>query len=252
MRRIIVLMLAALMLAGSVGATAVFAAETQAKVQNGVDTSTGKAILYKNGVQVTEKGKQQVGDSWYYVQKDGTAAVKAFVKVKTNGKKKLVYYDEDGTKYTFTKKGVLQLGDASINKKAQKYSSPTKYLIMVNRGKHKVSIYQGKKKNWKCIKYWPCVVGQIIMPTPVGVHHLTGYKGRYFDSHGMRWWYFTCYKGDKYHFHSQGYKPESTPKTVLNGQMGVSGSAGCIRLYVQNAKWLQTHMPKGTTVVVYN
>ncbi len=311
MRRIIVLMLAALMLAGSVGATAVFAAETQAKVQNGVDTSTGKAILYKNGVQVTEKGKQQVGDSWYYVQKDGTAAVKAFVKVKTNGKKKLVYYDEEGkavrfskdkagfvtigkyqyyiktdysivtgwktidgkkyyfnpkkngrmvtgtkkisgTKYTFTKKGVLQLGDASINKKAQKYSSPTKYLIMVNRGKHKVSIYQGKKKNWKCIKYWPCVVGQIIMPTPVGVHHLTGYKGRYFDSHGMRWWYFTCYKGDKYHFHSQGYKPESTPKTVLNGQMGVSGSAGCIRLYVQNAKWLQTHMPKGTTVVVYN
>ena len=310
-KRLIVLLLAALMVVGSIGATAVFAEDEAVTVENGVDKSSGKPYLYKNGVKVTQTGKQYVAGSWYFVKKDGTAVVKKFVKVKSNGKKKLCYYDEEGkavrpdtgkagfvtigkykyyikndysivtgwkdidgkryyfnpkkngrmvtgnkkisgTKYTFSKAGVLKLGDASINKKAQKYDSPTKYLIVVNRGKHKVSIYQGKKGKWKCIKYWPCVVGQIIMPTPTGVHHLTGYKGRYFDSHGMRWWYFTCYKGDKYHFHSQGYKPESSPRTVLNGQMGVSGSAGCIRLYVENAKWLQTNMPKGTTVVIYN
>ncbi len=302
MKRVIVLVLAALMLVGSIGAVTVFAEDAK----NGVVKENEKYYLYKNDVKVTEQGKQLVAGNWYYVQKNGTAAVKKFVKFKSGSKKKLCYYDEEGkalrggwqtigkykyyilndysvvtgwkviggkryyfnpkkngrmvtgtkkisgTKYTFNKKGVLQLGDPSINKKAQKYTSPTKNLIMVNRGMHKVSIYQGKKGKWKCIKYWPCVVGQIIMPTPVGVHHLTGYKGRYFDSHGMRWWYFTCYKGDKYHFHSQGYKPESSPRTVLNGQMGVSGSAGCIRLYVQNAKWLQTNMPKGTTVVIYN
>ncbi|MBQ9062365.1 MAG: L,D-transpeptidase family protein [Eubacterium sp.] len=317
-KRVIVLVLAALMLLGSVGATAVFAEENaesgsaaETTVQNGVDKSSGQPILYKDGVKITKKGKHLVAGSWYYVQKNGTAAVKKFVKFKSDGKKKLVYYDEegkavragtkagfvtigkykyyikkdysivtgwktidgkryyfdpkkngrmianktkkiDGTKYLFNKNGVLQLGDAGINKKAQKYSSPTKKLIMVNRGMKKVSIYEGKKGKWKCIKYWPCVVGQITMQTPVGVHHLTGFKGRYFTSHGMRWWYFTCYKGDNYHFHSQGYLPEDQPRKVLNGQMGVYGSAGCIRLYVQNAKWLQQNCPKGTTVVVYN
>ncbi|MBR0398836.1 MAG: L,D-transpeptidase family protein [Eubacterium sp.] len=318
-KRVIVLVLAALMLVGSVGATAVFAEEntensssSKVTVQNGIDKSTGKPILYKDGVKITKKGKYQVGGSWYYVQKNGIAAVKKFVKFTSNGKKKLVYYDKDGkavragskagfvtigkykyyikadysivtgwktingkryyfnpkkngrmlvnvtkkingTTYYFNKKGVVQLGDPAINKKAQSYTSPTKKLILVNRGKHKVSIYQGKKGKWKCIKYWPCVVGQITMQTPVGVHHLTGFKGAYFDSHGLRWWYFTCYKGNRYHFHSQGYSQTDIAHTkLINGAMNENASAGCIRLYLENARWLQKNCPQGTTVVIYN
>ena len=200
----------------------------------------GKYNYYFNEVTGAMKtGWRTVGTKRYYYNKKGRMVT---------GITKTI----NGTKYQFNDRGVLMLGNPDNNAKANEYSSPTKYLIMVNRNLHKVSIYTGSKGSWRCIKYWPCVVGQINMQSPAGVHHITGFKGRYFDSHGLRWWYFTCYYSNTHHFHSQGYKQESEPRTVINGEMGVSGSAGCIRLYLENAYWLQKHMPAGTTCVVYN
>ena len=158
----------------------------------------------------------------------------------------------NGTKYQFSTKGVLKLGNPDINERAQRYSSPTKYLIVVNRGMRKVSIYKGKKGAWNCIKYWPCCVGAPATPTPVGVFAV-GIKGMNFTSGGGRWWWFTNYTGN-YHFHSQGYAIGETaaPVTCVAPNMSQAVSHGCIRLYVDNAKWIYSKMPRGTTVAIYN
>ncbi|MDO4615865.1 MAG: GBS Bsp-like repeat-containing protein [Lachnospiraceae bacterium] len=132
---------------------------------------------------------------------------------------------------------------------AQGFSSDTQYLILVNRGLHRVAIYQGSYNNWKEIKYWPCVVGKPSTPTPTGTFKI---KGRFdwFGSDHKCWW-ATQIEG-YYYFHTVLYYWGDAPTRILDGTMDAAASMGCIRLEEPNARWIYTTIPRGTTVHIYN
>ncbi len=132
---------------------------------------------------------------------------------------------------------------------AQDISSPTEYLILINRGLHRVGIYQGSQNNWSEIKYWPCVVGKPSTPTPTGTFHIKGRFSWFGDGHKS--WWATQIDG-YYYFHSQIYYWDDAPNEILDPTMDAEASAGCVRLYVDNAYWIYTTIPRDTTVYIYN
>lgn len=133
--------------------------------------------------------------------------------------------------------------------KAQSYASNTKYLILVDRSACRVGIYTGKAENWKQSKFWSCSPGKPSTPTVSGTFTVQG-KGYYFDSGRARCFYYTQFKGN-YLFHSVLYAQTSRPSKIIDGRLGMQLSHGCVRLDVNNAKWIYDNVPRGTKVVIY-
>ena len=139
--------------------------------------------------------------------------------------------------------------------KADGYSSPTKYLCLINQDEHKVYVFKGKKGAWKLKKKFTCSVGAPSTPTPMGVFHMYG-KNRsepmnYFDSGSCRCFYYSPFY-QSYYFHSILYYQDPTPQRVMDGTLGADVSHGCVRLALDNAKWIYKYVPNNTTVVSYN
>ena len=132
---------------------------------------------------------------------------------------------------------------------AQSLYSDTQYLILVNRGLHRVAIYQGSQGNWTEIKYWPCVVGKPSTPTPAGTYKIKGRFDWFGDGH--KCWWATQIEG-YYYFHSVLYYWDNAPRQILDGTMDAAASMGCVRLEEPNAYWIYTQIPRGTTVHIFN
>lgn len=130
--------------------------------------------------------------------------------------------------------------------KANMYSSSTPYIALVSRSTHKVAIFQGYRGNWNCVKYWSCADGKASTPTVTGVFKV-GSRGYYFNSGAYRCYWWTQFYGD-YLFHSVLYNHSGV---LMDGRVGVALSHGCVRLQIDNAKWIYDNIPSGTTVVVY-
>lgn len=133
---------------------------------------------------------------------------------------------------------------------AQGYSSSTGYLLMVDRFAHRTGVYTGSRNNWQNQKYWLCSNGKASTPTITGVYRL-GIKGLYFWSGNTKCWYYSQISGD-YLFHSVIYDGSSSPVRILDGTLGAATSHGCVRLALENAKYIYDNVPTGTTVVIYN
>jgi lipoprotein-anchoring transpeptidase ErfK/SrfK len=139
--------------------------------------------------------------------------------------------------------------------KADGYSSETKYLCLINQDEHKVYVFKGQKGSWKLKKKFTCSVGAPSTPTPMGVFKMYG-KNRsepmnYFDSGTCRCFYYSPFY-QSYYFHSVLYYQDPTPQRVMDGTLGANVSHGCVRLALDNAKWIYKYVPNKTTVVSYN
>ena len=132
--------------------------------------------------------------------------------------------------------------------RANLYSSTTPYIILVDRSAHKVGIFQGWQGNWSNIAFWDCSDGAPSTPTVEGVFRV-GIKGYYFDSGNARCYWYTQFYGD-YLFHSVLYNKYTG--ALSDGRLGMALSHGCVRLDINNAKWIYDTIPSGTTVVVYH
>ena len=139
---------------------------------------------------------------------------------------------------------------AGMDAIAQGYSSSTGYLLMVDRSAHRTGVYTGSRNNWQNQKYWLCSNGKASTPTITGVYRL-GIKGLYFWSGNTKCWYYSQISGD-YLFHSVIYDGSSSPVRILDGTLGAATSHGCVRLALENAKYIYDNVPTGTTVVIYN
>ena len=75
--------------------------------------------------------------------------------------------------------------------------------------------------------------------------------------------YSNKYSDDLYRYlKSKGYKDDMIAKaglisvdkdgTLMDGRVGMALSHGCVRLEIQNAKWIYDTIPSGSTVVVYH
>ena len=221
-------------------------------LKTGFATIKGKRYFFKTTGKAGVKGRALTGlfkvkGAYYYAQKNGVLVTNKTLKL-------------NGKKYTFNKTGKCTKVAAirkltGMDAKAQKYTSPTKYLILVNKSSHTVAIYKGSQDNWKKVRSFLCTVGKPSTPTTSGVFHIGQTKGkyvkaRYFDSYPSRCWYPTRIH-DGYMFHSVLYKIASKPGALNNGRLGANLSHGCIRLAINNAKYIHDVIPAGTTTVIY-
>ena len=132
--------------------------------------------------------------------------------------------------------------------KAQKYSSTSKYLILVDTDACRVGIFTGEEGAWKLKYYWQCCVGKSSTPTVKGTFTV-GYKTYSFgESKGYSCYYATQIYGS-YLFHSVLYYPYTN--TIKDGTMGKAVSHGCVRLTKAHAKWIYNNIPRGTKVYIY-
>lgn len=161
-------------------------------------------------------------------------------------------YQYDKNAYDSLKEQVKNIPLPLLNmaNKINQYSSPTSYAIAVDKTTKQVGVFTGQKGSYSLVKQFPCATGAMRSPTPNGVYNM-GARGLYFNTGTRgRCWYYTQIRGN-YLFHSQIYDRQNRPVNIIDGAMGAAVSHGCIRLYLNDAKWLYDNMPSGTTIVIY-
>lgn len=126
--------------------------------------------------------------------------------------------------------------------------STTSYFIHVNLANQKTYIYKGKPDNWNLIRTCPCSTGISGEDTPAGSFSIKE-KGDWFfsDKYEQGGKYWSQITGDIL-FHSVPFAKDKT--TVLDYTMNKPSSHGCIRLSIDDAKWLYTNIPKGSKVII--
>lgn len=126
--------------------------------------------------------------------------------------------------------------------------SLTPYLIYVNLTEQKTFVYSGNINNWTLKKAMACSTGTIDESTPQGVYTVKE-KGEWFysDKYKQGGKYWVQFMGD-YLFHSFPYDKDKT--TVLDTTLGVKSSHGCIRLSLDDSKWLYDNLKPGTKIII--
>ncbi len=166
---------------------------------------------------------------------------------------------ELGLKYFQRKNGLPETGiaDEATQKvlfsaralEGEEYVFPYKLVVDVSDqrvyvGEWNGSTYKGPIHSFRCAS------GKKETPTPIGTYQAGGKTGN-------KWYYFKdfgCYAMWAYQivggilFHSNTVS--NTKQTPHNGGLGHRASHGCIRLRIQDAKWIYDNCPQGTTVVV--
>ena len=125
-------------------------------------------------------------------------------------------------------------------------TSTTNYLIWVDTKNFKTNIFKGSKGNWTLVHSYLCSIGKASTPTPKGTFKV-GICGLYFGKErGYICRYYTQFKGN-YLFHSIIYNLNGS---VRDGRLGKAISDGCVRLALENAKWIWDNIPQGSTVKI--
>jgi lipoprotein-anchoring transpeptidase ErfK/SrfK len=126
--------------------------------------------------------------------------------------------------------------------------STTSYLINVSLEKQTTYIYKGKADKWQLIKTFSCSTGVSGEDTPSGSFS-TKERGEWFfsDKYEQGGKYWTQITGDIL-FHSVPFAKDKT--TVLDYTMNKPSSHGCIRLSLDDAKWIYTNIPRGSKVLI--
>lgn len=123
-------------------------------------------------------------------------------------------------------------------------TSNTNNYIYVSLAAQTVYVFNGTNHNWKLINTFSCASGKPETPTISG-HFFVGVKGLYFKSAGAAYCrYFSQISGN-YLFHSILYDKNGN---ILDSELGAVASHGCIRLAIENAKYIYNNIPSGSGV----
>ena len=136
----------------------------------------------------------------------------------------------------------------SMYTRAQGRFSATNRLIMVDTTNCRVGIFSGGMGYWNMDAYWTCSTGKPSTPTVMGEFTVTGKGYSFGENHGYSCYYYTQFYGD-YLIHSIQYYANSF--RVMDGRLGVHVSNGCVRMSIDQAKWIYDNIPYGTKVVTY-
>lgn len=129
------------------------------------------------------------------------------------------------------------------------------YKLIIDVSDQRVYVYQWTGTSYgEHIGTMKCSTGTKSDPTPLGTYQAAGPAGG-------RWYYFKdfdCYAqyatriigGILFHSVIYGRADESTLQRSSVRNLGRRASHGCIRLSVDNAKWIYQNCPVGTTVVI--
>ncbi len=126
------------------------------------------------------------------------------------------------------------------------------YYIKVNKQQNCVTVYEKDKKGQYTIpvKSMVCSVGGA---TPLGIFK-TPIKYRWKLLMGDVWGQYSTRIVGGILFHSVWYykMDASTLSATQYNKLGTTASHGCVRLTVEDAKWIYDNCPIGTTVEIYN
>lgn len=126
--------------------------------------------------------------------------------------------------------------------------SKTPYLLYVNLDEQKTYIYEGSFNDWNLVKTMDCSTGIDGEETPKGVFSVTS-RGEWFFSEeyqqGGKYW--VQFMGD-YLFHSLPF--DESQSNILDYTLGEPASHGCIRLNVEDSKWIYDNVSDDTKVII--
>ncbi|WP_160680684.1 L,D-transpeptidase [Clostridium sp. C8-1-8] len=127
------------------------------------------------------------------------------------------------------------------------YSSRSSFLVWVDLTNQKTNVFVGSKGNWKLIREIDCSTGAPGSDTPKGIYKVSG-RGDWFYNASIKegaknWVQFF----GNYLFHSF---PMDKNKNVTDYTLGKPVSHGCVRLSLENSKWIFDNIPNGTTVYI--
>lgn len=146
-------------------------------------------------------------------------------------------------------------GDYVTEAPGQTEKSDAPYLFKVNR-KQNIVIAYAKDANGDYTvpkKAMVCSVG-MDGKTPTGTFSTTGDKYDWRLLSGNVYGQYATRINGPYLFHSVPYftKSKNDLEYEEYNKLGEAASLGCIRLSVEDAKWVQENCPKGTTVIIYD
>ncbi|MBR6221576.1 MAG: peptidoglycan-binding protein [Clostridia bacterium] len=142
---------------------------------------------------------------------------------------------------------------ALFDESAKKALKP--YVLKVSVSDQRVYAYapDGNDEYTDLVRTMKCSTGRKSSPTPKGTFTETG--------PGARWHYFKkfdCWAQYAYYiegdimFHSVLYSQKEGKVTQSSvNHLGSRASHGCVRLSVDDAKWIYNHCPSNTKVIVY-
>ena len=133
---------------------------------------------------------------------------------------------------------------------------PTPYKLVVDVSDQKVYAYEWVNGEYsRLVRTMVCSTGLKETPTPLGTWNAGGPCGRWYFFKKFDCWAQYAYRiNGPYLFHSviYGEKDTSTLRKSSVNNLGRRASHGCVRLKVDDAKWIYNNCPAGTTVTVRN
>ncbi|MDP4146310.1 MAG: L,D-transpeptidase family protein [Bacillota bacterium] len=120
----------------------------------------------------------------------------------------------------------------------------TNYFIMVDLDQHRVYIFNGSNRNWTLVNTFACSSGAYSTPTVRGHFDLGGKGEAFVTPNQVVCKYFSQISGN-YLFHSILYDKDGN---VVDSTLGSGVSHGCIRLALENAKYIYDNIPSGTGI----
>lgn len=196
-----------------------------------------------SGVMYT--GWQQIGDVWYYLLDSGKMATETVMIA--------------GYPQVFKTNGAW-ISTGAMDTKAAGYSSNTDYLILVNLTDKVTKVYKKDGSAWRVEKAYLCTVGDsskgwttvtgdfYVGQSSWGNPYTRGYSFNDSEGHTLYYWTRFC---DDFLFHSILYDGGTYNVSTEGNELGEELSHGCVRLRIENAKWIYDNIPDGTRVIVY-
>lgn len=138
-----------------------------------------------------------------------------------------------------------------VNKKIVQNSNKKPYYIKINRKQNVVMVYGLENNEYtKLVKTFICSTGTY---TPLGTYNTTDkyiWRPLVNNVYGQ---YATRITGSIL-FHSVPYFKQTKNSLEYEeyNKLGTKASLGCIRLTVEDSKWIYDNCPKGTTVTIYD
>ncbi|MCR1952942.1 L,D-transpeptidase family protein [Clostridium sp. DSM 100503] len=160
---------------------------------------------------------------------------------------KLFREEYQGDDSEYTSNAILQSITLN-NVNTLSISSKTNYFVYLNLDEQKTYVYEGSTNNWDLVKEFDCSTGLPGKETPKGIFAVT-HRGEWFfsDEFGQGGKYWVQFMGD-YLFHSLPF--DETQSVILDDTLGTPASHGCIRLNVEDAKWLYDNVANDTKIII--
>ena len=156
--------------------------------------------------------------------------------------------------------GLSQTGTADQSTLGKLFSNSARkalrpYLLKVSIAKQRVYAYglDDNEEYTVLLRTMKASTGLDETPTPKGTYQATtgpGARWHYFKKYFV-WGQYAYYIEGDYLFHSILYEQKGGKPNGSQYSLGSKASHGCVRLAVEDAKWIYQNCPPGTTVVIY-